>query len=60
MTSTAIPEFFFCQEVATKLRRSEAAVRWLWNTGALRSRLIGGRRVSTAEDIAAFFAGSNA
>ncbi|RCL84739.1 MAG: DNA-binding protein [Microbacterium sp.] len=45
--------------MATELRRTEAAVRWLWSTGALKSRIVGGRRVSTAEDLAEFFAGSS-
>lgn len=51
-----IPEFYFCAEVANKLRRTEASVRWLWQTGALKSRVVGGRRVSTAQDLADFFA----
>lgn len=51
-----IPEFYFCSEVASKLRRTEASVRWLWQTGALKSRVVGGRRVSTAQDLADFFA----
>jgi hypothetical protein len=54
-----LPKFYFCPEVATELRRTEAAVRWLWSTGALKSRIVGGRRVSTAEDLAEFFAGSS-
>lgn len=53
--ATTIPEFFFCSEVAGKLRRTEAAIRWLWQTGALKSRVVGGRRVSTAQDLADFF-----
>lgn len=53
----AIPRFYFCNELATELRRTEGAIRWLWSTGALKSRVVGGRRVSTAEDVAAFFAG---
>lgn len=55
LESPTIPEFYFCSEVATKLRRTEAAVRWLWSTGALKSRVVGGRRVSTAADLADFF-----
>lgn len=55
-TAPTIPQFYFCGEVATQLRRTEAAVRWLWSTGALKSRVVGGRRVSTAEDLEAFFA----
>ncbi|MFL1999469.1 DNA-binding protein [Microbacterium sp. A1-JK] len=55
-TAPAIPRFYFCHEVAAELRRTEAAVRWLWQSGALKSRVVGGRRVSTAEDLAAFFA----
>ncbi|MGN7188835.1 hypothetical protein [Microbacterium enclense] len=50
-----LPEFYYCSEVATKLRRTEAAIRWAWSTGALKSRVVGGRRVSTAEDITAYF-----
>lgn len=53
--TTTLPEFFFCAEVARKVRRTEAAVRWLWQTGALKSRVVGGRRVSTAQDLADFF-----
>ncbi|MDQ1122171.1 hypothetical protein [Microbacterium trichothecenolyticum] len=55
--TTTIPKVYFCTEVATEIRRTEAAVRWLWSTKALRSRLVGGRRVSTAEDIADFLTG---
>lgn len=51
----ALPTFYYCSEVAAKLRRTEPAVRWLWSTGALASRLVGGRRVSTEGDLEAFF-----
>lgn len=57
-TTSTIPEFYFCPEVATKLRRTEAAVRWLWSTKQLKSRIVGGRRVSTAQDLADFFEAS--
>lgn len=57
-TTATIPEFYFCPEVAAKLRRTEASIRWLWSTGALGSRVIGGRRVSTDADLAAFFDGA--
>ncbi len=57
-SAPAIPRFYFCHEVATELRRTEAAIRWLWSTGALKSRVVGGRRVSTADDLAAFFEAS--
>ena len=56
MTAT-IPEVFFCSEVAAMIRRTEASVRWLWHTGALKSRVIGGRRVSSAEDVTSFLEG---
>ncbi|MEV7827321.1 hypothetical protein [Microbacterium enclense] len=57
-STVIIPEIFFCPEVAVKIRRTEAAVRWLWHTGALKSRVVGGRRISSAEDIACFLEGS--
>lgn len=57
-STVVIPEIFFCAEVAAKIRRTEAAVRWLWHTGALKSRVVGGRRISSAEDIASFLEGT--
>lgn len=54
-SAPAVQKFFYCQEVANEIRRTEAAVRWLWSTGALGSRVVGGRRVSTAADLEAFF-----
>lgn len=57
-TISETPEFYFCAEVATKIRRTEAAVRWLWHTGALKSRVVGGRRISSAEDVATFLGGA--
>lgn len=57
-TLSEIPEFYFCSEVAGKIRRTEAAVRWLWHTGALKSRVVGGRRISSAEDVASFLEGA--
>nr|WP_295855041.1 helix-turn-helix domain-containing protein [uncultured Microbacterium sp.] len=50
------PRFYFIDEVARELRRSEAAVRWLLHTRALKSSKIGGRRVVTAEQLDEFFA----
>ncbi|MDE0545439.1 helix-turn-helix domain-containing protein [Microbacterium sp. C7(2022)] len=50
------PRFYFIPEVASELRRSEAAVRWLIHTGALSSTKLGGRRVVTAAQLDEFFA----
>lgn len=52
------PEFYFIPEVATKLRRSEAAIRWQLHTGALRSTKFGGRRVVTQAQLEEFMAGA--
>ena len=52
---STIPKFYFCAEVAAELRRTEAAVRWPWSTNQLKSRIVGGRRVSTEQDLADFF-----
>ena len=49
------PEFYYIPEVAAKLRRSEPAVRWLIQTGALSATKIGGRVVVTKEQLDAFF-----
>lgn len=52
--------FYFIEEVATELRRSEAAVRWLIHTKALKSSKLGGRRIVTAEQLEEFFATAEA
>lgn len=48
--------FYLVPEVATELRRSEAAVRWLIQTGALKSSKLAGRRVVTQKQLDEFFA----
>lgn len=52
--------FYFIAEVASEIRRSEQAVRWLIHTGALKSSKLGGRRVVTAEQLEEFFASADA
>lgn len=54
------PRFYYVHEIATELRRSEAAVRWLMHTGALKSTKVGGRRVVLAEHLEEFFAADSA
>lgn len=49
------PRFYFVEEVATEIRRSVAATRWLIQTGALKSSKVGGRRVVTPAQLAEFF-----
>lgn len=51
------PKFYFIPEVATELRRSEAAVRWQLHTGALKSTKVGGRRVVTRAQLDEFMTG---
>lgn len=48
------PRFYFVAEVATELRRSEAAVRWLIHTGQLKTGKVGGRVVVRPEDLESF------
>lgn len=50
------PRFYFIPEVATELRRSEAAVRWLISAGKLKSSKLAGRRVVTPSQLDEFFA----
>jgi hypothetical protein len=49
-----IQKFYFVDEVAEVLRRSEASVRWLIHTGALKSGRMAGRRVVSAAQLEAF------
>lgn len=51
-----VPKFYFVPEVATEMRRSEAAVRWLIQTGQLKSSKLAGRRVVTQAQLDEFFA----
>lgn len=51
---SAPPRFYFVSEVATELRRSEAAVRWLLHTGQLKSGKLGGRTVVSAAELNRF------
>ncbi len=48
------PRFYFVDEVAKELRRSEAAVRWLIATKRLKTGKVGGRVVVRPEDLDAF------
>lgn len=48
------PRFYFVKEVATELRRSEAAVRWLIHTGQIKTGKVGGRTVVKPEEVERF------
>lgn len=50
-TETAVKRFYFVNEVATELRRSEASVRWMIHTGQIKTGKIGGRVVISASEI---------
>ena len=54
----APPRFYFVKEVATVLRRSEAAVRWLIHTGQLKTGKLGGRVVVSANELERFINGA--
>ncbi|WP_336640264.1 helix-turn-helix domain-containing protein [Microbacterium sp. USHLN272] len=43
--------FYFVNEVATELRRSEASIRWMIHTGQIKTGKIGGRIVVAAAEI---------
>lgn len=49
------PKFYFVPEVATELRRTESAVRWLIHSGTLKSSKLAGRRVVTQAQLDEFF-----
>ncbi len=51
--STVTPQkrFYFVDEVAAELRRSEASIRWLLHTGQIKAGKIGGRVVVSAAEI---------
>lgn len=53
-TTAVRPRFYFVAEVATILRRSENAVRWLIATKQLKTGKVGGRVVIKPEDLDAF------
>lgn len=48
------PRFYFVDEVAQELRRSEASVRWLIATKKIKTGKIAGRVVVRPEDLDAF------
>ncbi len=48
------PRFYFVSEVATELRRSEAAVRWLIHTGRIKTGKLGGRTVVAVAELERF------
>ncbi len=50
------PRFYFVSEIASELRRSEASIRWLIHTGALKTGKLGGRVVVAAEELDRFIA----
>ena len=50
-TTESRPRFLYVKEVATELRRSEAAVGWLIHTGVIKTGKIGGRTVVSADEI---------
>lgn len=47
----APPRFYFVNEVASELRRSEAAVRWLIHTGQIKTGKLGGRVVVSVAEL---------
>lgn len=47
----APPRFYFVNEVANELRRSEASIRWLIHTGQIKTGKLGGRVVVSAAEI---------
>ncbi|GAA1250826.1 hypothetical protein JOF42_002448 [Microbacterium phyllosphaerae] len=54
MTLTSdVPQkrFYFVDEVATELRRSEASIRWMIHTEQIKTGKIGGRVVVAAAEI---------
>ena len=53
-TTAPAPRFFFVKEVATELRRSEAAVRWLIHTGRIKTGKLGGRTVVSSAELNRF------
>lgn len=48
------PRYYYVNEVASELRRSEASIRWLIHTGQLKTGKIGGRVVISAEVLERF------
>jgi hypothetical protein len=54
ISTTERPRFYFVNEVAKELRRSEAAVRYLIATNQLKAGKVGGRKVVRPEDLDAF------
>lgn len=46
--------FYFVDEVAAELRRSEAAIRWLIHTGRIKTGKLGGRVVISAAELDRF------
>lgn len=50
-TNPTPPRFYFVNEVASELRRSEAAVRWLIHTGQIKTGKLGGRVVVSAAEL---------
>ncbi|MFJ2534779.1 helix-turn-helix domain-containing protein [Microbacterium maritypicum] len=51
--TTDVPQkrFYFVNEVAEILRRSEASCRWMIHTGQIKTGKIGGRVVVSADEI---------
>lgn len=54
MSTETVPRFYFVDEVAQILRRSQNAVRWLIATKQLKTGKVGGRVVVKPEDLDAF------
>lgn len=44
-------QFYFVNEVATELRRTEPSIRWMIHTGQIKTGKIGGRVVVSAAEI---------
>ncbi len=53
-TTATEPDLLFVPEVATRLRRSVDACRWLINTKQLKAAKLGGRIVVRASDLEKF------
>lgn len=48
---TVRPRFYFVNEVAAELRRSEKAVRWMIHTGRIKTGKLSGRVIVSADEV---------
>ena len=51
MTSESRPRFYYVDEVAVELRRSQASIRWMIHTGQIKTGKIGGRVIIAAAEV---------